>query len=209
MSKKQKTQRKTRTHRTIKQRTRKHRARKHRKLATTKRARRNARPRRHNNLTPRQYFSKSLQFQQNWDDVVQTISLMRRKRFTVTRASEEIGIDPNVVIRLGRSGLRRKSNGTYVAKKSDRLLRVLKILTPDGIQTIAIRDSRQASQLGKYWDAVQRYLQTGDTWRLKKFKGTKIIDAKRKKVSLLTDTSEINRLASAGFLSFESLYGAA
>lgn len=180
--------------------------RKYRKLKIAKRARRNQKPRRETNLTARQYFSRSTEFQETWDDVVHAISRMRSKGMSLSRASEEIGIDPNVVIRLGRTALRKQPNGTYVPKKTDRLLRVLTVLTADGRQEIATRDSRQASQLGRYWDAVQRYLQMGDTSRLEKFQGKKITDASREQFLLLTDTEELNRLGKAGVLSFESLY---
>ena len=107
---------------------------------------------------------------------------------------------------LGRPALRKK-NGRYVATKSDHLLRVLPIVKRNGKQVIATRDSRQASLVGSYWAAVQRYLQTGDDTALLKFRKTRIVDASGKRHRLLTDLAELKRLASAGVLSFESLYG--
>lgn len=157
-------------------------------------------------LTERQYFSTSPQFQEDWDDVVHAISQMRRTGMSLSRAAEEIGINPDLIRQLGRSALRKQANGKYVAKKSDRLLRVLTRLTPDGKEQVTTRDSREASHLGAYWAAVHRYLQTGDASRLNKFRGKKITDTKGKKFSFLTDLDELNRLASAGVLSFESLY---
>jgi hypothetical protein len=131
---------------------------------------------------------------------------MRADGTSLNRAAREFGIDPKVLTKLARSALRKQPNGRYVARKDDRLLRVLVTLTEDGTQEIAIRDSRQASRLGTYWVAVQKFLQTGDASALKKFHGTKITDATRKRFLLLTDEAQLNRLGSAGVLSFETLY---
>lgn len=156
--------------------------------------------------TARQYYSRSSKFQETWDLVAHTISKMRSERVSLPKASKEMGIDPKVVLRLGRSALKKQRNGRYTAKKSDRLLRVLSGLTAQGRQEIVLRDSRQASLLGKYWSAVQRYLQTGDDSAFREFRGKKIIDASRKRHVLVTDLTQLNALGSAGVLSFESLY---
>jgi hypothetical protein len=159
--------------------------------------------------TARQYFSRSEQFQQMWDAVAHTISRVRSggKRVSLRTAAREFGIDPRLVVKLGRSALRKLKNGRYAARKTDRLLRVLSVLTVGGKREVAVRDSRQASIIGSHWDAVQRFLQTGDDSAFRKFHGKKVIDASRKRHLLLTDLGELNRLGSAGVLSFESLYG--
>jgi hypothetical protein len=156
--------------------------------------------------TAREFRSRSVQFQETWEAVTHVVSRMRKDRVSLRASAKEFDVNPAVVLRLARPALRKQENGRYAAKKYDRLLRVLTALTIEGRQEIAIRDSRQASQLGSYWDAVQRYLQTGDDSALRKFQGKKITDASRKRFLLLTDVSELNRLGSAGVLSFESLY---
>jgi hypothetical protein len=110
---------------------------------------------------------------------------------------------------LGGSALRKRANGQYKAKASDRLLRVLVIPTREGLREIAVRDSRQASQIAEYWNAVHRYLETGDKSALRKFRRKRITDANGVRVPLLTDLGELDRLGSAGVLSFESLYAKA
>jgi len=60
--------------------------------------------------------------------------------------------------------------------------------------------------IGKYWNAVDLYLNTGDDSGLDAFQGKHIIDADGKRVLLMTDVRELDRLGSAGNLSFESLY---
>jgi uncharacterized protein YaaR (DUF327 family) len=74
------------------------------------------------------------------------------------------------------------------------------------LREVALRDSRQASQIAEYANAVQKYLQTGDDSALRKLKRRSITDATGKRVRLLMDLEEIDRLGSAGVLSFESLY---
>lgn len=156
--------------------------------------------------TAREYFSRSRKFQDTWDSVAHVISKMRTERFSLQKASKEFGIDPRVVLKLGRSAVRKQRNGKYIARKTDRLLRILRVVTPEGRREIAVRDSRQAGLLGRYWAAVQRYLQTGDDSALREFQGKKIADASRKRHPLITDLDQLNTLGSAGVLSFESLY---
>lgn len=155
--------------------------------------------------TARQYFSMSAKQQETWDSVGQVVSRMR-DGISLLKASSEFRLDPAVVIRLGRSAIRRRKNGRYVAKKTDKLLRVVNVLTAGGRKEIATRDSRQSSLVGGHWAAVQKFLQTGDDSALLKFDKKKIVDASRKRFVLLTDLNELERLGSAGVLSFESLY---
>ena len=131
---------------------------------------------------------------------------MRSDRMSLREASREFDLDPRVAARLGKSALRKRKNGQYVARRSDKLLRILAVPTPDGVREVAIRDSRQSTQLGRYWAAVQKYLQTGNDSALKKFRRKGITDASGKKVPLVLDTAVLDQLGSAGVLSFETLY---
>jgi hypothetical protein len=128
-----------------------------------------------------------------------------RDRVSLSKASKEFGIAPSIVSELGRPAL-RKTNGRYKATKTDRLLRIVTMLTAKGKKEIATRDSVQASLIGSHWASVQRYLQTGDDSALQKFKGKKITDASRKRHLLLTDLQELVRQGSFGVLRFESMY---
>jgi hypothetical protein len=156
--------------------------------------------------TAKQFFARPKEFQETWTAVTHVISKMRSDRASLRKASREFDLDPRVVARLGKSALRKRKNGQYVAKRSDKLLRILAIPTPDGVREIAVRDSRQATMLGNYWAAVQKYLQTGDPSGLKKFRRKRIADASRRRVPLIIDQAELDRLGSAGVLSFETLY---
>jgi len=134
------------------------------------------------------------------------ITKMSADRVSLQQASREYGIDPRTVIRLGGSALRKAANGHYAAKPTDRLLRVLVIPTREGLREIAVRDSGQASQIAEYSNAVQKYVDIGDDMARRKFHGKHIIGASGSRIPLLTDLAELDHLASAGVLSFESLY---
>ena len=137
--------------------------------------------------------------------VVNLVALVRRG-FSRTRAMRELRLTRAQVDRFATSAFRKLKNGRYVAKAYDRLLRVVMVVSEDGLREVATRDSRQASKAGKHSAAVHRYLQTGNASRLGQFKGEYIIDAVGERVPLLTDLEELDELGSAGVLSFESLY---
>ncbi len=154
--------------------------------------------------TTRQYFALSPEKQERWDAVAHVISRMRSDRLSLSKAAAEFGLKPDLVKKLARSALRRQKSGKFVAKPTDRLLRVLSTLGPGGRTTIAVRDSRQASRAGG-----QKFLQTGDDSALLKFAKKRIVDVRRKRYPLLTDMKELERLANAGVLRFESMYAGA
>jgi hypothetical protein len=156
--------------------------------------------------TEAQYAARPETFKDTWERVIEAISKMRNGKVSLTQAAREARVSPRTVTKYGKSALRKGKSGKYVVKKNDTLLRVLSIPTTEGPRTIAVRGSKQASLLGEYWNAVHRYLQTGDTSRLKAFHGQKITDASGEEIPLLVDPSALNRLGSAGVLSFESIY---
>ena len=143
---------------------------------------------------------------QLWDDIGQIITEMRQGS-SLNRASRKFSRDPRIVQRLAKPALRKLRNGRWAARRTDRLLRVLQRLTPEGKVEVAVSDSRQSSILGRYWNAVELYRNTGDSSQLQDFDGQYIIDADGNHLPLLTDLRTLDRLGSAGVLSFETLYG--
>jgi hypothetical protein len=156
--------------------------------------------------TANQYSALSAEAQEQWNRVAHVIQKMRTEGISVTRAAREFGIDRKEVIELGGSALRKQKNGRYTAKPFDRLLRVLVMPSADGLREVAVRDSRTASKIAEYSDAVQKYLRTGDSSALKTFKRLKLVNDKGERISFLTDVPKLQELGSAGVLSFESLY---
>jgi hypothetical protein len=157
----------------------------------------------------REYRTKSAKFQDLWNRVTNAISKMRSDGTSLRQACQEFALNQDEVVRLANPALRKRKNGDYAVKPADDLLRVLVIPTADGLREIGLRDSRLASVVGKYWAAVQRYLETGDPSALRKIRRKTVTDADGKRISLIKDLAELDRLGSAGVLSFESIYAKA
>ena len=152
-----------------------------------------------------QYLALNERDQDLWTDTGQIVTKVKRGA-TFAGACRELDRDPRTVQRLAKRALRKLRNGRWAVKGTERLLRVLQKLTPEGRQQIGIRDSRQASMLGDYWHAIDLYRDTGDSSKVLTFRGKYVIDADGERFPFLTDLAEIDRLGSAGVLSFESLY---
>jgi len=157
-------------------------------------------------MTYKEYLAKPRSFQDQWDRMTQVITRMR-DGISLQQAAREFDISPESVIRLGRPALRRLSNGRYVAKPTDQLLRVLPIPGQRGLQWIPVTDSREAGVIGKYWDAIQKALRKGDTSALHKLRRKYVITETGERAPLSTDFKELKRLASFGIFRFESIYG--
>jgi len=156
--------------------------------------------------TAEQYFAQPQWLQDILTRVRHAITKMRAEKTSLEQASREFDIDPRTVARRAGTALRKTASGRYVAKESDRLLSALLVLTHGGTREVVVRGSRQASLIGSHWAGVQKFLETGDKAAVKKFRGRVVRDATGNKIPLLTDLDELHRLASAGVLSFESIY---
>ena len=75
-----------------------------------------------------------------------------------------------------------------MVKRWDRLLRILVIPGKKGLREVATRDSRQASIIGKYWNAVERAIgPENDDTELRNFRPKTVTDAAGSRVRLLTN----------------------
>ena len=141
-----------------------------------------------------------------WNRVVHVIAKMRSEGASLTKASREFGLNPKTVKTRAGTALRKTKSGRYVPRPSDKLLRVLVIPDPQGQREVVVKDSIVASKIAEYSDAVQKFLRTGDSSRLKKFRRIRLLEENGQRIKLVTDLAELQRLGSAGVLSFESLY---
>lgn len=114
---------------------------------------------------------------------------------TLTRAAKEAGTTPNTVAKYTGEHLHRE-RGRMVASKSDRLYRVMNVITTDGVQEVPLRSSRQASLVGEHANAVKRFLATGDEEPLRKFAGVKVagreLEVRPEVLEELQRTSELD-----------------
>jgi len=152
-----------------------------------------------------EFFAMSETDQDLWKNVSQAVTEMRVGA-SRRQAARKFGVDPRKLSQLARPALRKRRNGRWAAKTHDRLLRILPLPGRKGLIEVGTRDSRQASVIGKYWNAVNLYSDTGEASALREFRGKYIIDASGKRIRLLTNLAELDRLGSAGVLSFETPY---
>jgi hypothetical protein len=131
---------------------------------------------------------------------------MRHEGLSLRRAAQIIGIEPTRVRELAGSALRKNKRGRWTATKADTLLRVLTIPGPRGEREIAIRNSRTASLIGRYLNAIRRYVHQGDAGAVKPFRSLRLVDASGKRIVLITNLRKLDELGHAGLLSFETMY---
>jgi hypothetical protein len=144
--------------------------------------------------------------QQRRTQAQNVIAKMRAEGLSLRQAARVVGVDARSVTRLAGPVLRKDKRGRWTVSKRDRLLRVLNVPGTRGLREVAVRDSRTASQIASYADAIRKYIRTGDAALLKPFRKLTVVDANGKRISLLTNSRALDRLGHAGLLSFESLY---
>jgi len=130
---------------------------------------------------------------------------MRSKGWSLTRAARESETTPRNVRKYAGRGLRTTETGRYFPTAFDRIPRAVRILKPDEVEVVVVRDSRTASKVARYWNAVHRYLKTLDPTELERFRG-KSFQVHGIPHEFLTDTDTIEILANAGEVTFEELY---
>ncbi len=129
---------------------------------------------------------------------------LMRKGKSLTVAARRTHTSPRTVKKYASKALER-IEGRYVADPSDRLRRVMRVLTPQGLVAATIHRSGTASKLARYWAAVDRYLKTGDSRRLARFRD-KSFRAQGTTHRFITDLPLLERLAAVGEVRFEDLY---
>ncbi len=136
-----------------------------------------------------------------------TLALMRREKLSLTAAAKAEHTRPRTVQRYVGSALRQKRAGErYRPTTHDRIPRALQIVTPRGTRPVTVRNSRTASLIGQYMNAVRMYV-NGDSSALARFRG-KSFQAGGKTYRFVTNPANLDRLADAGDLAIEGLYRA-
>ncbi len=83
--------------------------------------------------------------------------------------------------------------------------RRIRFLTLRGQITLDVTSSRTATRIARYLAAAKWYLKTGKTEALREFRG-KAIRVGKVAYPFITDPRTLDRLASAGEISFEDLF---
>ncbi len=138
---------------------------------------------------------------------LEVVSEARRGKGSLTRLAEARGIAPKTVRRA--SGAFRKRGGRWVPTRRDRVERWLKSYEHGYRIEVSVRDSRTASLLSRYSNAVGRYLETGDPSGLAKFEGKTYVDAGGKTHFFETDPAAIRAAverSESDFGAFADLY---
>ena len=119
-----------------------------------------------------------------------------RQGLSLTAAAKEVGIDRRTaLIHLG--GALVKPEGRYIAKPKDKISRSMVINTQGKQTVITVRNSKTASTIGQYHNAVRQYLNTGDRSALNAFEKITIIDSAGVKHRLETNIKKIKTIESA------------
>lgn len=129
-------------------------------------------------------------------DRVRSLEVLRlmKEGKSLTSASKSIGIKPKSVKRtLGKFIYKRR--GKWRTKKiENNIQRELQIYERGKVRSIIVRNSKDASLIGRYYNDVKRGLMTGDWKPLRKYKKYKIKDAKDRLHRLETNPSKIKEI---------------
>jgi hypothetical protein len=121
---------------------------------------------------------------------LKVLSSMRRDGLSLTRASNNESISPKTVARH-TGALRKKKNGRYRATRHDRIERKIRIYESGREQWIIVDDSRYASIIGRYLNAVRCSLEYRDQSFLDPFRGMRVRDFAGRWHTLETDLDAI------------------
>lgn len=118
---------------------------------------------------------------------------MMRRGFSLTASSKDVGLSKETSLRhLGRAVF--KKSGRWFPSKSNSIQREMKIYENGRIRSIIVRNSRDASLIGEYFNEVRNFVEHGDTSGLKRFRGKTIIDANGKKHTFETRPDKIREI---------------
>jgi len=137
--------------------------------------------------------------------VFDAIALKRRNpHITLSEAAKRSGTTVGTVKRYAPSVVNIR-NGRLDVTATDRITRHLQMLTHKGYVPITVRNSRDASRIAKYNNAVRTYLMTGDFNVLKQYAG-KRVRAGGVTYDFITEKLMLERLVRAGAVHSLDIY---
>ena len=143
-------------------------------------------------------------FHRPWKKLSPRQKLLREKSLTVlselrntkNKTISQAANDNNITVKnvIKHTNGFKKINGKLIVKRWDRIKRVMRINTDGKEKSVEIKDSRTASVVGRYHNAVKQFLNTGDKTKLSKFRNKKVKDSKGKLHRLETNPGEIIKI---------------
>ncbi len=128
-----------------------------------------------------------------------------RRGMSLSKAAKREGTTIQTVLRYAGTTVDRTPTGRYSARSFDRMKRPMRVPTESGIVVLDVRDSRKASELARYWNAVHNYLRTGIDAGIRRLQG-KGVTVDGEFFEYVTDLSVLEILARAGEIQFEDIY---
>lgn len=138
------------------------------------------------------------------------LSNMRRNpHLSLSTAAHDAHTTP-AAVRKHTGAVIPDERGKLRTSTTDRLIRRLHLITADGpggpgVLLVDVKDSRTATLLARHANAVRAYVEHGDSFDLREFRG-RSVTLQGKQFRLLTDTAALDELAALGELQFETLY---
>jgi hypothetical protein len=137
---------------------------------------------------------------QVFEKVLAAISLSRREGLSLRTTAKIEGTRLDTIRKYAPSALERRK-GKYRVKPYDSIPRVLNVIGRKGMQPLVVNNSRSASKIARYMNAVRTFIHKGDSSALAAFQGEKIAGRR-----LITDATRLKQLADAGLLALDRLY---
>ena len=151
----------------------------------------------YNTLTPRE--------RDTYQRVARGITEARWSGRSPDDALREMGTTLETALRYAPEAFERASDGHWRVRGSDSLVRHLHWPTARGVETLVTQDSRVASEIARYDNAVNAFLE-GNPGPLRAFRRRRLVTHDGRRLEFLTDEDELMRQARRGELSFESIY---
>ncbi len=146
----------------------------------------------------------SIAEQQARGDALTAASYMRTLGYSRARAAREVGLTPRAVAAwLGPS--LQKRDGRWTIKKTDKQVRILKIITQRGVIEEPIYHSGVASKLSRYNNAVRAAL-AGDVRALRPYRGGSFATGGKRRFPFITNLALLKRLHYANALPEYTIY---
>lgn len=106
---------------------------------------------------------------------------------------------------FAQSGFADKHGGRWMFHR-DRIERQMLVYTEGRARTLRIRGSEPAALIGRYMNAVKRFLDTNDASNLAPFQDDVITDTRNRKHRLETRPNVLYRITTSGDPTFEQVY---